>query len=81
MMRATSLDSSSAVVDAVIVDKDTQQAVNGSLCHVSSLEVYHGTSREHAYEIRNDGFSLNNDGNIEVSRCILYLKLGLTMLL
>ena len=64
-MRATTVDYSlSNIVDAVIVDRDTQQAVNGSLCHLTNLEVYRG--REQAYDIRHDGFSLNSDGNIEV---------------
>ena len=43
---------------------ETDQSVNSSFCHISCLEVYRG--KEQAIEIGHDGFSLNNNGNIEV---------------
>ena len=44
----------------------TDQKVNGSFCHIASLEVYRG--REQAIEISHHGFTLNDSGAIEV-RC------------
>ena len=41
--------------------------VNGSLCNISSLEVYRG--RDEVIKINHDGFSLSNNGNIEVALC------------
>ena len=43
---------------------DTDQLVNNSACHIDSLEVYRG--REQAIEISHDGFSLTENGTIEV---------------
>ena len=43
---------------------ETLQALNNSFCQVASLEVYRG--REQAIEISHDGFSLNDNGSIEV---------------
>ena len=40
------------------------QPVNNTLCHISSLEVYRG--REQAIEISHDGFSLTENGTINV---------------
>ena len=45
---------------------ETSQLVNSSLCYISSLEVYRG--RDQAIEISHQGFSLNNNGNIEVRK-------------
>ena len=42
----------------------TSQTVNGSFCTISSLEVYRG--REQAIEISHQGFSLSDNGSIEV---------------
>ena len=42
----------------------TNQLVNNSACHLDSLEVYRG--REQAIEISHDGFSLTENGTIEV---------------
>ena len=44
---------------------EADQLVNNSHCNISSLEVYRG--REQAIEISHDGFSLNNNGSIEVA--------------
>ena len=44
----------------------TDQTVNRSYCNISSLEVYRG--REQAIEISHQGFSLNDNGSIEVRR-------------
>ena len=49
---------------AIVVKNNTHQSVNGSFCHISSLEVYRG--RKQAIEISHDGFSLNDRGPIEV---------------
>ena len=43
---------------------DTNQSVNSSFCQISSLEVYRG--REQAIEISHQGFSLSDNGSIEV---------------
>ena len=53
---------------AIFKFNGTNQLVNNSLCHISSLEVYRG--REQAIEISHQGFSVSNNGNIEVYRCI-----------
>ena len=42
----------------------TDQLVNNSVCHISSLKVYRG--RDQAIEISHEGFFLNDNGNIEV---------------
>ena len=42
----------------------TDELVNSSLCHISSLEVYRG--RQQAIGISNNGFSLSENGSIEV---------------
>jgi hypothetical protein len=44
----------------------TNQTVNNNICNVSSLEVYRG--REQGIEISYQGFSLSDNGSIEV-RC------------
>ena len=46
---------------------ETDQAVNSSLCCISSLEVYRG--RQQAIEISYHGFSLSDNGSIEVHKC------------
>ena len=43
---------------------ETGKVVNGSFCHISSLEVYRG--REQANEVNHAGFSLRDNGTIEV---------------
>jgi hypothetical protein len=42
----------------------TNRTVKSSFCNISSLEVYRG--REHAIEISHQGFSLGDNGSIEV---------------
>jgi hypothetical protein len=42
----------------------TNQTVNNNVCQISSLEVYRG--REQAIEISHQGFSLSDNGSIEV---------------
>jgi hypothetical protein len=42
----------------------TNLTVKSSFCNISSLEVYRG--REHAIEINHQGFSLSDNGSIEV---------------
>jgi hypothetical protein len=44
----------------------TDQLVNSSFCHISSLEVYRG--RDQAIEISNQGFSLSENGSIKVHK-------------
>ena len=50
--------------DAVIVYKDLQMLADKSFCNISSLEVYR--RREQAIEISHQGFSLSENGTIEV---------------
>ena len=53
---------------------ETDELVNSSLCHISSLEVYRG--QQQAIEISNQGFSLIDNGSIKVhinTVFILYL--------
>ena len=45
-----------------IIDKVHQQGVNS--CRIDNLEVYRG--RKKAIEINHDGFSINQNGNIQV---------------
>ena len=59
-----------SALNATIVVKGTQQQVNSSLCHISSLAVYRG--RNQVIEISHHGFSLSDSGTIEVqSLCIV----------
>ena len=43
---------------------ETDELVSSSFCHIASLEVYRG--REQAIEINHDGFSLSDNGTIQV---------------
>ena len=51
----------------------TDQPVNSSLCYISSLEVYRG--RWHVIEISHQGFSLSDDGSMEVCDVPAYTKI------
>ena len=60
------------VVDAVVALRDTAentQSLNSSSCQISSLEVYRG--REQAFEISHQGFSLSDNGTIQVHKLLL----------
>ena len=50
---------------AEVVESMANSTLNGSVCNISSLEVYRGSSQ--AIEIRHSGFTLNENGNIVVS--------------
>ena len=52
------------LVDAIVILRSREEQVSGSVCQISSLEVYRG--REQAIEISHQGFSLNDNGSIEV---------------
>ena len=52
------------VATATAIFKETADYVNGSVCHISSLEVYRGS--EQAIEINHGGFSLDDNGTIKV---------------
>ena len=68
--------------DAVLVVSETSQPVNNSFCRISSLEVYRG--REQAIEISYDGFSLNDNGTINVRQDLcpcMYVYLAKAQLL
>ena len=52
------------IVNAVVAFRNTSEQVNSSTCHISTLEVYRG--REQAIEISHEGFSLSDNGSIEV---------------
>ena len=49
---------------------ETDQPVNCSFCHISSLEVYRG--RDRAIEISHQGFSLIDNGSIKVHKYSLH---------
>ena len=75
LMAIALLDSNASIVTHLRTDSldqisrfyfnETKQILNNSFCQVASLEVYRG--KEQAIEISHDGFSLNDDGNIEVN--------------
>ena len=65
LLRAVGSNSSSV---AVIRDKVHQQGVNS--CHIDSLEVYRG--RKKAIEISHDGFSINENGSIQVMPTLMF---------
>lgn len=44
----------------VVTTNNISQPVNGSLCQITSLEVYRG--RRHVTEISHDGFFLSDEG-------------------
>ena len=48
-------------------DLERDQLVNSSHCDISSLKAYRGM--DEVIEINYDGFSLSNNGNIEVALC------------
>lgn len=51
------------LVDArIVVSNDT---INGSFCHIASLEVYRGSKQ--SVVISHDGFSLSDEGNLLVN--------------
>ena len=52
------------LLNVTIIKRDTEEQVNNSTCHISSLEVYRG--RTHMIEIRHDGFFLSDSSTIEV---------------
>ena len=55
----------STVVDArIVVANNTLQAVNGSFCHIASLEVYRG--KRQITVINHNGFSLSDRGATKV---------------
>ena len=45
----------------------TDQPVNSSFCHIASLEVFRGW--EQAIQISHSGFSLSDNGTVEVIKC------------
>ena len=59
------------VADAVVTLRGTAEntQLNSSTCQISSLEVYRG--REQAIEISHQGFSLSDNGNIQVHKLLL----------
>ena len=56
------------LTDAVVVHKDQQMNADTSFCNISSLEVYRG--REQVIEISHQGFSLTENGTIEVQHTL-----------
>ena len=53
----------------VVTTNNISQSVNGSLCQLTSLEVYRG--RRHITEISHDGFFLSDEGIFMVYYVIL----------
>ena len=59
------VDTNSSKSVAVITYRERYEEANSSLdCHIDSLEVYRG--RQQVTEIRHNGFSINENGSIEV---------------
>ena len=54
------------LINAIVAFRSREEHVDGSVCQISSLEVYRG--RQRAIEISHQGFSLNGNGSIEVYR-------------
>ena len=50
---------------AKVISANSTNNVNGSLCHIVSLEVYRG--RRQAFNISFSGFNINDNGNIVVN--------------
>ena len=50
--------------NAIVTSRSRGEQVNGSVCQISSLEVYRG--QQQAIEISHQGFSLSDNGSIEV---------------
>ena len=61
---AQTIDMNNQIADAVVTFRNREEQVNGSICNISSLEVYRG--REQAIEINYRGFSLTENGTIKV---------------
>ena len=61
---AQTINMNNQIVDAVVIFRSREEQVNGSICSISSLEVYRG--REQANEINKGGFSLAENGTIKV---------------
>ena len=59
-----------SALNATVVVRGTQQQVNSSLCHISSLAVYRG--RDQVTEISYHGFNLSDSGTIEVQSLCIY---------
>ena len=59
LITAATLNSLKMLTEAVIVHHETHQTVNGSLCRITSLEVYRG--RQQIIEIIHNGLSLIDD--------------------
>ena len=55
---------SATLVDALIKPKESDQAVNNSLCDISSLEVYRG--RQQAFTIDESVFTMSESGALKV---------------
>ena len=49
-----------------VIVYNINQPVNGSLCQITSLEVYRG--KKHGTKISHRGFSLSNEGTFEVNQ-------------
>ena len=57
----------SLVTNAVIIAiNNVSQSVNGSLCQITSLEVYRG--RRHITQISHNGFFLSDEGALKVNQ-------------
>ena len=54
------------ILNTIVAFRSRGEHVNGSVCQISSLEVYQG--RQRAIEISHQGFSLNGNGSIKVYR-------------
>ena len=74
LVPTTAIDNTYSAITSIVTLSDecvvifafngTNQTVNSSFCNISSLEVYRG--RQKAIEISHQGFSLSDNGSIEV---------------
>ena len=66
---AQTIDMNNQIANAVVTFRNREEQVNGSICNISSLEVYRG--REQAIEIDYRGFSLTENGTIKVYQLLI----------
>ena len=61
---ARTINTDNEIVNVIVTFRSREEQVNGSICEISSLEVYRG--REQATNISHQGFSLTENGTIKV---------------
>ena len=66
----TSTSNNSLTTAVVVATNNIKQPVNGSLCRITSLQVYRG--RRHITMISHDGFFLSDEGIFRVYNYITF---------